>query len=90
MYVYLNVSSRKAFYLFYFFATAAIGQYLLLLEHVSVFPQAQLAEQLRQVRPFERGLETAAVAPGDRGDTVHVVTAAQIVLRSCQSEAVTG
>lgn len=71
-------------------ATTAIDQYLLLLEHVGVFPQAQLAEQLRQVRPFERGLETAAIAPADRRDTVHVVTAAQIVLCSCQSKYVTG
>lgn len=36
--------------------------YLLLLEDVCVLPQAQVAEQLRQVWAFQRRVQAAAVA----------------------------
>lgn len=59
------------------------GSYLLLLEDVGVFPQAQFTEELRQVGTFERRVQAAAVAAGDRGDAVHVVAAAEVMLDSC-------
>lgn len=59
--------------------------YLLLLEDVCVLPQAQVAEELRQVRAFQRRVQAAAVAAAQRGDAVHVVAAAQVMLRSCVS-----
>jgi len=61
-------------------------RYLLLLEDVRVLPQAQRAEQLGQVRAFQRRVQAAAVAAGYRGDAVHVVAAAEVMLCSCSSE----
>lgn len=52
----------------------------MLLEDVRVLPQAQLAEELRQVRTFQRRVQAAAVAAGYRRDAVHVVAAAEIML----------
>lgn len=60
-----------------------ILHYLLLLEDVRVLPQAQLAEQLRQVGAFQRRAQAAAVAASDWGDAVHVVAAAEVMLCSC-------
>lgn len=54
---------------------------LLLLEDICVLSQAQLAEELRQVRAFERAVEVTAVASRQRGDAVHVIATAEIVLR---------
>lgn len=59
--------------------------YLLLLEDVCVLPQAQFAEQLWQVGAFQRRVQTAAVAASYRGDAVHVVAAAEVMLCSCPS-----
>lgn len=41
-----------------------LGQYLLLLEDVSVLSKAQLAEELWQVGAFHRGAEVTAVTTG--------------------------
>lgn len=54
--------------------------YLLLLEDICVFAQTQLAEQLREVGAFEAAVQVAAIAPCQRGDAVHVVAAAEIML----------
>lgn len=53
---------------------------LLLLEYIYVFAQTKFAEQLGQIRSLEQAVKAAAVAPRQRGDAVHVVTAAEIVL----------
>lgn len=63
-----------------------VRQYLLLLEDVRVLPQAQFAEELRQVGALHRGVQAAAVAAGHRGDAVHVAAAAaEVMLCSCPS-----
>lgn len=54
---------------------------LLLLEDVCVFAQAQLAEELGEVRAFERAVQVTAVASRERGNAVHVIAAAEIVFR---------
>lgn len=58
-------------------------QYLLLLEDICVFPQAQLAEELGQVWTFQRRVQAATVAAGYRRDAVHVIAAAEIMLCGC-------
>lgn len=57
--------------------------YLLLLEDICVLPQAQLAEQLGQVRALQRWVQAAAVAASHRRNAVHVVAAAEVMLCSC-------
>lgn len=52
---------------------------LLLLEHVCVFAQTKLAEELRQIRSLKQTVEVTAIASCQRGDAVHVVTATEIV-----------
>lgn len=52
----------------------------MLLEYIYVFAQTKLAEELGQIRSLEQAVEAAAVASRQRGDAVHVVTAAEIVL----------
>lgn len=54
---------------------------LLLLEDVCVFAQAQFAEELREVRAFERAVQVTAIASCQRGDAVHVIATAEIVFR---------
>lgn len=66
---------------------AALSSYLLLLENVCVLPQAQVAEELRQVRALQRRVQAAAVAATQRGDAVHVVAATQVMLCSCHGSA---
>ncbi len=53
--------------------------YLLLLEDVCVFAETKFAEQLREICSFERWTERAAIA-ARHGDTVHIITAAKILL----------
>ena len=52
---------------------------LLLLEYICVFAQTKFAEQLRQIRSFKQTVQVTAVAPGQRGNAVHVIAAAEIV-----------
>lgn len=59
-----------------------------MLEDISVFAQAQLAEQFRQVGAFSGAVQAAAVATGYRGDAIHVVAAAQVVF--CSLKIITG
>lgn len=54
---------------------------LLLLEDVCVFAQAQFAEELREVRAFERAVQVTAIASCQRGNAVHVIATAEIVFR---------
>lgn len=56
---------------------------LLLLEHVCVFAQAKLAEELGQIRSLKQTVEVTAIASCQRGNAVHVVTATEIVF-SCK------
>lgn len=53
----------------------------MLLEDVGVFAQAQFAEELREVRAFERAVQVTAIASRQRGNAVHVIATAEIVLR---------
>lgn len=52
----------------------------MLLEDVCVFAQTQLAEKLGEVGPFEAAVQVAAIASCQRGNAVHVVAAAEIML----------
>lgn len=55
---------------------------LLLLEDVGVFAQSQSAEELGQVRTFNRGAQTRRLAATHERDTLHIVTAAQVLIHS--------